>query len=101
MTRLFACLLLTLVAACSSTSIASVDIALTAAEKDAKVYVEKPACPQPGTLSLSCSDAATIAKIKAADNVANNALAAARGGTGSASAAMAAVAGLTALIPTK
>jgi hypothetical protein len=72
-----------------------VQVALTGAEQSATEYVMLPPCPT----ARPCSDATVIAQIKAADNIAYATVKAAEVGTVTPQAAMAAVAGLSALIP--
>lgn len=92
-----------LLAACSgqttAQTVAQVEVALTAAEKAATIYVQLPLCST--TKSKVCSDAAVANKIKAADNVAFDAVQAARQSNDSAktAAAAAAVKALTDIIP--
>lgn len=95
--RLTLPILLTL-AACSGggTTLPATEIALTAAERTALAYVTQPACKGPP--AVTCSDPATVAKIKAADTAAYAAVQAAKSG-GSAATAAAAVAALEALLP--
>jgi hypothetical protein len=85
-----------MLSACANrTSVAMAQVALTAAEQAATAYVTRPPCP---AVTL-CSDADVVARIKAADNVAYAAVQAAATGATTPDAAMAAVAGLIALIP--
>jgi hypothetical protein len=90
-------------AACSpgatTTAVAQTEVALTAAEKAATLYVSLPQCPKGTPL---CSESAIIVQIKAADTVAFNATMAARSGGDDAkvAAANAAIATLVTLIPT-
>lgn len=79
----------------AKTDIAAVEIALTAAEKAATLYVTRPQCPQAAPL---CSERATVDKIKAADNTAFTAVRLARTG-GDILAASSAIAALVALVP--
>ena len=90
--------LLGLSACGSTTAVVSAENALATAETLATQYVKLPACGAPTSPPL-CSDAATVAKIKAADNVAYAAVKGFEKGTVSATDAQAAVNGLTALIP--
>jgi hypothetical protein len=90
-------------AACSpgatQTAVARTEVALTAAEKAATLYVTLPQCPK---ASPFCSEAAIITQVKAADNVAYSAVMQARSGGDDAkvAAANAAIATLVSLIPT-
>lgn len=99
---LAACLAVTL-AGCAGQStqqtVAQTEVALTAAEKAATLYVRLPLCTT--TAAKLCSDAKVSGQIKAADQVAFDAVMAARGSGDSAklAAANAAVAALAALIP--
>lgn len=68
---------------------------LKAAEKAATVYVQLPLCP---AVTL-CREAGIAAKIGAADNVANDALAKYRAGGATAAIVSAAIAGMVAIIP--
>lgn len=81
----------------AQTPVAEAEVALTTAERLALHYVTLPACPK----ATLCSDAATVAKIKAADNVAYAAVKAARANNTDANvaAANAAIAGLLSIIP--
>jgi hypothetical protein len=111
MKRLFAVTIAVGLAACStappapSTTIASAEVALTAAEKTATAYVTLPLCPAGATTGPNgkvCSQPVLVAKIKAADDVAYDAVLAARDGTGSVQQIIDAVSALsaaTALIP--
>lgn len=90
-----------LLAACAvdRTAINATEIALTAAEKAAKIYVQLPLCPQPtGKL---CSVVATSDAIKAADNVAYDSVVGMRSGKITVEAASADIAKLVTLIPVK
>lgn len=83
----------------TATAVAQAEVALTAAEKAATLYVRLPQCV--ATNRPICSEASINNQIKAADNVAFNAVMAARAGGDSAklAAANAAVAALVTLIP--
>lgn len=93
-----------LLAGCSTqpaavkTDIAAIELALTAAEKAALLYVTRPQCPKAAPL---CSDKATVDQIKQADSTAYAAVKAARasGGSASAATASAAIAALVSMIP--
>lgn len=81
------------------TNVAQLEVALTAAEKAAFLYATRPQCPTSAPL---CSDAATVAKVKAADNTAYAAVKGARAAptdTAQAARASAAVAALVSMIP--
>jgi hypothetical protein len=84
----------------TQTAVAGTEVALTAAEKAATLYVTLPQCG-PAHPAPICSDAPVIAKIKAADNVAFDAVMAARAGGSDAKVATAnaAIAALVELIP--
>lgn len=86
-------------AGATTTTVAQTEVALTAAEKAATLYVSLPQCPKGTPL---CSDSAVIVQIKAADNAAFNATMAARSGGDDAkvAAANAAIAALVTMIPT-
>lgn len=92
-----------LLAGCAGQStqqtVAQTEVALTAAEKAATLYVTLPLCS--ATTAKLCSDAKVSGQIKAADQVAFDAVMAARASGDSAklAAANAAVAALAALIP--
>ena len=89
-----ACLLA--LAACAGTSgLAGTEVALTETERLALAYVTLPACPG----AALCSDAAVVAKIKAADNIAYAAVMGAKAGKVLPADATAAVAALASLIP--
>ena len=91
-------------AACQSTlttaqnATAGGEVALTQAEIVAKQYTDLPRCPVADGL---CSDPATVKAIGAADNAAYTAVKAAEAGTGTAAQAAAAIATLTATVPSK
>lgn len=85
----------------TAANVAALESALTAAERGALAYTSLPRCPQPTPV---CSDPAKVAAIKAADMTAYNAVSAAEasvraGNTPDVTAAEAAVAALTALMP--
>ena len=82
----------------TTTTVAQIEVALTAAEKAATLYVSLPQCPR----QPLCSDAPIIAQVKAADTAAFNATMAARSGGDDAkvAAAQAAITTLVTLIPT-
>lgn len=81
------------------TSVASVEIALTAAEKLALNYTTLPRC---GTAFVPlCSDPVVVAKIKSMDNTAYNAVVAARKDTNLIAAALIAVNEFSSIVPVK
>lgn len=92
-------------AACSNkpsdtaSTVAKIEVALTAAERIAINYVTLPACPK----APICADAEVVARIKQADNVAFDAVMAARasGTNANVAAANAAIAALLNLIPNR
>lgn len=96
MTRPILTLTLAAALAACATTIPATEIALTAAERTALAYVTQPRCTAAPV--VTCSDPATVARIKAADAVAYSAVVAARTG-GSTADAAAAVAALAALVP--
>ncbi len=93
--------------ACSTTqpaaTVAATEIALTSAEVLAFHYVTLPPCG--GASTVACSNPALVARIKAADTKAYDAVKVARAATGAGSdngtvaAASAAVAALVAIVP--
>lgn len=85
-------------AASTQTGVAAAEVALTAAEKAALTYASLPQCPVGAPI---CSDAATIAKVKAGDNTAYAAVKAARASGASADIAVAnaAIAALVSMVP--
>ena len=102
--------LMLLVAACTSaqtttasnaaiTTIAGAEIALTAADQVATIYIKQPAC-KPGTVALTCSDPATATALKSYGLKAYTAVKAAEAGIGTLAAAVAALNAYTAATPT-
>lgn len=93
-----------LLAGCSTqpaavkTDIAAIELALTAAEKAALLYVTRPQCPKGAPI---CSEKATVDQVKQADNTAYAAVKAARasGDSAKAATASAAIAALVSFIP--
>ena len=75
----------------------ALQVALTAADHAAIAYVTLPQCPQPN--NMLCSEKTTNAKIKVAAQAAYIAVTAADRGTGTASAAQAAIEILVAATP--
>jgi hypothetical protein len=93
-------LLMGVLSACASqgSGIAETKVALTLADRLAVVYITAPACPSPD--GRICSDAATVAKIKAAASLAYSAVKQAEAGKIDPAQAAAEVAALALLIPT-
>jgi len=82
--------------ATAQTTLAGVEVALTAAERAALAYAGLPRCPS----VVLCSQQATVDAIKAADQKAYAALKAAKTDVALVSEAQAALAVLVALVPT-
>lgn len=88
----------TTVANTAATTVAGAEVALTAAERVALTYAAQAPCPA-GKVSVTCRDAATLARIKQLDQTAYTYVKQAEAGVVTVDAAMAAINALTAATP--
>lgn len=82
----------------AATTVAGAEVALTAADQVAFTYVTQKACP-PGKVVWTCSDPATVAKIKSLSLTAYGYVKQAESGVATVQAAMDAINALTVAVP--